>query len=347
MDFQKYSSIENFVSVHHELKKLVFPTERPSVRYKAKIKLHGTNAGIFVSPDGTIKAMKRTGFITPENDNHGFAAFVESIRPALDALSKTINSPWTIFGEWAGKGVQKHDAVSKLEEKHFFIFQLRNENTGDYISEPEHISQVTHPHLAFQRIKIIPWSGAFFVDYSLENSVIGFVDCINKAVDLVNQEDPYIKDQFNISESGEGYVLYPTEISKPCKVKLMFKAKTERHSVDGIKTKAATVDPVMSENAAAFALQFVTEARIDQAIFELFNGDLSNCTLKDLGPYLKWIGQDVHKESQATLIESGLEWSGVAKAVTQLAKNKFCQRLECRSTTLTDSSSLPVLTKSA
>lgn len=42
-----------------------------------------------------------------------------------------------------------------------------------------------------------------------------------------------------------------------------------------------------------------------------------------MGPFLKWFGQDVEKESKAELEASGLKWDQVAKEVQVAARNWY------------------------
>lgn len=79
-------------------------------------KIDGTNAQIAISEDGQIFAGNRTRWITPKNDNHGFAAWVESNRDELLALG-----PGRHFGEWYGAGIQRNYG---LDEKRFALFNV-------------------------------------------------------------------------------------------------------------------------------------------------------------------------------------------------------------------------------
>lgn len=49
-------------------------------------KIDGTNACVFVGEDGKIKAGSRTRWITPQDDNFGFAAWVEQNADTLREL---------------------------------------------------------------------------------------------------------------------------------------------------------------------------------------------------------------------------------------------------------------------
>jgi len=48
----------------------------PKVTYRAKVKLHGTNCGVQVLPDGGVVAQGRNMLLTEDADNMGFAAWV-------------------------------------------------------------------------------------------------------------------------------------------------------------------------------------------------------------------------------------------------------------------------------
>ncbi len=78
-------------------------------------KLDGTNAQVVVSDDGlTLRAGSRTRWITPEDDNFGFARWVEENKTELLRLG-----PGQHFGEWWGAGIQRKYG---LKEKRFSLF---------------------------------------------------------------------------------------------------------------------------------------------------------------------------------------------------------------------------------
>lgn len=77
-------------------------------------KIDGTNASVHISEDGEIKAASRTRFITPEDDNHGFAKWVQQNKEGLLKLG-----PGAHFGEWWGLGIQRNYG---LKEKRFSLF---------------------------------------------------------------------------------------------------------------------------------------------------------------------------------------------------------------------------------
>lgn len=80
-------------------------------------KIDGTNAQVCVSNDGlTLRAGSRTRWITPQDDNMGFARWVEEHREELLTLG-----PGSHFGEWWGQGIQRRYG---LTEKRFSLFNV-------------------------------------------------------------------------------------------------------------------------------------------------------------------------------------------------------------------------------
>ena len=78
-------------------------------------KLDGTNACVVIQ-DGVIAGVQsRNRFITPEDDNYGFARWVSENEHELLKLGEGYH-----YGEWAGEGIQKnpHNIVGKK----FFLF---------------------------------------------------------------------------------------------------------------------------------------------------------------------------------------------------------------------------------
>lgn len=79
-------------------------------------KLDGTNAQVYIDDNGTVLAGSRSRWITPQNDNFGFAKWVEEHRTELLKLG-----PGSHFGEWWGAGIQRRYG---LNEKRFSLFNV-------------------------------------------------------------------------------------------------------------------------------------------------------------------------------------------------------------------------------
>lgn len=86
-------------------------------------KIDGTNAQVFIADDGvTMQIGSRTRWITPEDDNHGFARWCAEHRDELLTLG-----PGRHFGEWWGAGIQRKYNIG---EKRFSLFNTSRWSTS-------------------------------------------------------------------------------------------------------------------------------------------------------------------------------------------------------------------------
>jgi len=79
-------------------------------------KIDGTNASITITDDGQFLVGSRTRFITPDDDNFGFAAWAYEHKDELMTLG-----PGTHFGEWWGRGIQRNYG---LDHRRFSLFNV-------------------------------------------------------------------------------------------------------------------------------------------------------------------------------------------------------------------------------
>lgn len=79
-------------------------------------KIDGTNAQVFIDDDGHMYFGSRTRWITPQNDNYGFASWGTDHADELMLLG-----PGHHFGEWWGQGIQRKYG---LTEKRFSLFNV-------------------------------------------------------------------------------------------------------------------------------------------------------------------------------------------------------------------------------
>jgi hypothetical protein len=79
-------------------------------------KIDGTNAQICITDDGQMLVGSRTRWITPGQDNYGFAAWAYAHRDELMTLGVGRH-----FGEWWGQGIQRKYGMT---EKRFSLFNV-------------------------------------------------------------------------------------------------------------------------------------------------------------------------------------------------------------------------------
>lgn len=340
MNFLPFPSIESF----HNVVKAVstYPHLASGViTYRGKIKLHGTNAAIRIV-NGEVAAQSRSQIITLENDNAGFARWAESKTEYFKSLELGTEQI-TIFGEWCGPGIMKGTAISNIPKKVFAIFAIMVGSAPEdaiMITDPLNIDMLLTDEKP-DDIHILPWEGdEFTVDFSDREKLQQIADILNKSVEKVEPCDPWVKATFGVEGICEGIVYVPVDAYSTLDVPLIknfdgcsttrkrysdlsFKAKGEKHKV--VKTKESVqIDPEVATSIKEFVTMFATEARFEQGMSTLGQ----TFDLKQIGPFLKWVGQDVFKESADELEASGLEWSDVEKSVIgearkwYLAKNK-------------------------
>ena len=84
-----WTSIELFHNVRRTFREIT-PEGPHTASYRAKVKLHGTNAAVQVTPEGVLECQSRERIITPEDDNYGFAAFAQENREFFLDVAKEI-----------------------------------------------------------------------------------------------------------------------------------------------------------------------------------------------------------------------------------------------------------------
>lgn len=298
----------------------------PTVTYRRKVKEHGTNCAVQIRTEGLV-TQSREVVLTPDEDLKGFAKWVA----ANATYFRSLASGLTVFGEWCGPGVEPGMAVSQLPTKQFAVFGvLVGEGAGAVlVTDPEDIctylaSDVQKP----QNMHVLPWEGGTIrINFADRSSLDAAVDQLNDIVKAVEAEDPWVKSTFNVSGMGEGIVLYPIAIEgrevptdPEALAQFMFKAKGEKHRTTRQK-EAVQVDASVVASVSAFVDLVVTEARLEQGV-SVVGGREPKLT----GNFVKWVADDVRKESVAELEASGLTWDKVATAVTTKARTWFLRK---------------------
>lgn len=319
MTHQKFTSIESFA--HTFRGQQLFDTPA-TVRYGAKIKLHGTNAAVRIDADG-VTAQGRNRDIPVEDDQYGFSEWVAARYRDWFRAGIRISGPFgdashvVFHGEWAGKGVQKTDAVTQLNERFFFVFALQ---IGDrMITDPAHIEEFVPE---FDDVLVLPWhvEMPMPLNFGSSDECDSFAEMASEWVDEIGKVDPFIKDVFGIEGPGEGLVFMPLDETTRREYGLWtFKVKTKGHAVKSTK-KRASKDMEIPAGIPEFVSMFVTPARLAQGLSEACNGE---AIPQKTGDFLKWMGQDVKKESVVELEDAGLTWKDVSPHVTTAARDWF------------------------
>lgn len=297
--------------------------KKPIITFTGTVKLHGTNASVcFNSQDG-FWVQSRQNIITMEKDNASFAFFAESNRDILIKLIQKVSiendidittHTVSIYGEWAGKGIQKGVGISQLD-KAFYIFGAKVSKPQDEEFESYWVSS---ENLKWEDKKIFNVNN--FETYSIDVDFNLPQLAQNKFIQTtedVEKECPIAKALGVENGLGEG-VVWSAEYKG---IVHRFKVKGEKHSVTKVK-KLASVDIEKLKSIQEFIEYSVTQARFDQAITEVF-GRIENIDVKKMGDFLRWIIKDIMSEEIDTMNENGLEPKDVNKYVSIKAKEMF------------------------
>lgn len=298
------------------------------VRYAAKVKLHGNNAGVQILSDGSVIAQSRTTILTPENDLAGFAKWVAENAKAFNRSSNKNNV--IIFGEWCGPGVQHGVAINQVKDRVFAVFAARMIDTDALVVDPESLSYMIKD---VQGAYVLPWHGEIEIDWSVSDEELEKkVAQINEQVMEVEKNDPWVEATFGIKGTGEGLVFYPINddyLGYENYCNFVFKAKGEKHRV--IKAKApAQVNPEVAKGLDQFTELVLTEPRLEQGAEEVKKLSLMKVADYDksnIGRFVDWVRTDVMKECQAELEASGLDWKRVQKVVGDKARNWYLNKV--------------------
>ena len=339
MDFVKWSSIGRFSDTYHNAQ--YYGTERgvdiSALKFRGKIKLHGTNAAIRVS-NHELTGQKRTRDISIDQDNQGFAKWLSTIECNRNGPDQLI-----FFGEWAGSGVRKGDAVSGIGDKKFFVFAVCHKDAiisrtmpshtgeplevimpGSIISDPQEISTlVTGVFGAHPDFHVLPWHGDEIpIDFTNEERAKDTLSDMDRIVnDVIGKEDPYIRKVFGVSGRGEGLVFYPMDPDLPWD-SFTFKVKTEIHSVNKSRTRNHVV-PEKPEHIDDFIGMFFTEQRFEQMLDDHFNGIADR---KNTGEFIRTVMEDIEKESINEMELADFDWNQARKYGTLSVRDWFLNR---------------------
>ena len=298
----------------------------PTIKFKGTVKLHGTNAGVGHTEEDGIWSQSRGNIITPENDNFGFARYVEDNKKVFLELVEHVryvnskinpNDGVFIFGEWAGSSIQKGVGVSQIE-KSLFIFDVKvvpEDGTEPYHLPSDYLRDKDH------RIYNIE----DFLSYDIEidfNQPEAVQNVLSDITIKVEELCPVAK-AFGFEGIGEG-VVWVAQVNGH---DYRFKVKGEKHSVSKVKT-LAKVDTEKLNSINEFVDYVATENRLEQGLGIVFpDGVLDQ---KKTGEIIKWVISDIFAEETDTLADNGLEMKDVGKYLSTRVRQMFFSKLNAQ-----------------
>jgi len=113
-------------------------------------KIDGTNGQIFIGADGEFLVGSRTRWITPEEDNHGFARWAYDHESELRELG-----PGRHFGEFWGSGIQRGYGLQQ-GEKRYSLFNVIRWCLNGQIPQPIPILKNNNPREVVRLQEVLP-----------------------------------------------------------------------------------------------------------------------------------------------------------------------------------------------
>lgn len=319
-EFKKYPSIEQYRNIVKQVKMHCKHNQipLPTLEFTGTVKLHGTNAAIVFNPKtGEVGAQSRNSFITPENDNAGFAAWVKSNEYSLKKVFGKFNIKENayIYGEWCGGNIQKGVGINGLD-KMFVVFNASVDENWFGASDLALICDLCMHSYSIYSIYDFP---SFTQRINFNEPELAS-NTLAEITSNVENECPVAK-SFGVDNGvGEG-VVWTAKLDDKI---LKFKVKGEKHSVSKVKT-LAPVDVEKVKSINEFIDKVITENRLKQGLQEVFGDEEPD--IKQTGVFLKWVGGDVFKEELDTLEESGLTRKEVGGKIAERARQWFMGHL--------------------
>lgn len=298
----------------------------PSIKLFGTVKLHGTNAAIQQIPDGSLRYQSRTRYITTESDNHGFAFWAstkgneltEIIEHYRNVFNISDDSILTIYGEWAGKGIQKNVAISE-HEKSFYIFAIKESSEeGDVYLNMSSVEHKDSPSNGIYNL----WDKSKFPIYEvlldLNNPKLIQNDLI-KITDSVEEECPVAK-YLGYSGIGEG-VVWVNDNSE-----FRVKIKGDKHAGKSKVQKTNIVDLEKLSSVNDFVERFVDLERLEQGFNMMIELGYIN-EPKTTGTFIRWLINDIISEEFDALQVSGIEPKDVNSSISRVASKWYLDKL--------------------
>lgn len=312
---------------HDESGNAVFDKTKkcPVLAFHGTVKLHGSNSGVSFRKKDGIWAQSRSNIITPEQDNLGFAAFMEANIEAFEKLFESLkehikdeDTIITIFGEWAGERIQKGVAINKLPRFYsIFAVKASPDKENRYFlpsSKWKHLKD--HAHRIYNVLEWKVWE--IDIDF---NDAGKIVQTLTDIVEEVEKQCPVGK-ALGVEGQGEGVVW--VHHSKKYGT-LRFKTKGEKHSVSRLRKKVS-INPEIQNSIDSFVDYSVTGNRLNQAIDVVFTQNGEAINIKKMGAFLSWIAKDIEAEEKDVLLKSELEIKQVNKAISEKARKWFMEK---------------------
>lgn len=328
----KFGSIEQFKNVIKSVRDFSkkYQKPHPTLTFIGTVKLHGTNASVVFSPDGSHEFQSRERVLSITSDNAGFCMWGERNIAALQAIYNNVLKTFpeykdkkiVIFGEWCGPGVQKGVGISEISHKIFVIFNITIVKDEEDEARIElHPAQISAAVYGTEDIYTVYDFPTFTMNIDFEAPQLSQ----NALVDItmaVEEQCPVAK-HFGVEGIGEGVVWWNHTHN------LTFKVKGEKHSVSKVKTikELAAVDIERMNSIKEFVDTVITENRLNQGLAKLSEMGLE-IDVKNTGTFMKWVVADGIKEEYDVIVASNFDMKEIGRVASEVAKKFWFNTLE-------------------
>ena len=297
----------------------------PTVKVLGTVKIDGSNGGITMNKEGEIWAQSHDRILTLEEDNYNFAFILESKKEIFKELLNKIDFNGydyiTIFGEVAGKGIQKGMAVCQLPRM-FVIFDIKRSYDDN--------SKGDNKYASIDEIKTLrsPENNIYniydFTTFEVEIDFNEPQEAMDRLTDIttnVGVKCPF-GEAMGVEGRGEGevFVFYDEDGNK-----YRFKVKAEKSKISKTK-ELVTIDVERVNSIREFVEYSVTENRLNQGLEQTFgcNGILD---ITRMGCFLQWLAGDIIKEEMDVLIKNNLEPKAVTGAISKKGRDWLLNKI--------------------
>jgi hypothetical protein len=332
--FYAWPEISLFHNVRHRL------ADKPQalLTYRAKIKLHGSNAAVNIQR-GQIHAQSRNELLWGDKSHYGFRQFVDKRQEFFRAMverhvTRVKGQDVIVFGEWCGKGIMQGAAICSLTKNIFAVFAVQ---IGEHvIVTPRDLAQFLFDNAEQSKdlahdIYIVPWATEpMQIDFQHVTQLEHVVQVLTEHVIAIDKTDPWVREEFGIEGVGEGLVWYPVlnEVTMSVLSDTLFKTKGPSHAMvqhkRGEKEALILLSPEVAQDGEDYANMFVTEQRLQQAFEEVCKG---RAVREKTNQFVQWMVKDIKKEGKAELEASKLTWDQVEPAIKKKTQLWYQQKL--------------------
>ncbi|KAH7380220.1 hypothetical protein DE146DRAFT_681986 [Phaeosphaeria sp. MPI-PUGE-AT-0046c] len=300
------------------------------------VKLHGTHADILIYNDDRIVFQSRNIVgLQVAKDNAGFATTMSQKTKVLLRLrdlfiarftqlhphtSLDQSRPVLIAGEWIGQSIQKDVAISQLS-KRFVIISVNINGQWQRDSDYGGIALPNHDIYNISR------AGNFNRTLHFDNPQ-RTINELEILTEQVARQCPFAA-TFGIDGEGEGIVWKPALAPYNCNPNLWFKTKGGRFKPTFTRPPRQSPERAQQsrEVAARVAEIWVSEQRLEQGL-EYMREHGIQPTKKGMGPFLKWVQNDIAVEEKGYIAEHGVDAPTLRIEVAKIAKPWYTARLE-------------------